>query len=554
MMLPFHRVARGDAIGEHPESSLKDRCESLGARPVAYSGGMMGSNQGSTGPTQGGTGARGSVGPVGPGGPLRDTPLSAVVDAAARMEHGQRKVTKPATMRNVMLLVGALTAIGMAGAVINGVPLAIAVSWAMMFVGVVTGWSQVASVMHPVERGERGRSVALGAAGALMAVAGVLVLFSRTMPLGDVLWGALAGMLLVLVLAVIVAPWWISMVSDLGRQRAVAAREELRADFTSRLHDSVLQTLALIQLHADDAAKVSALARSQERDLREWLYGDPDAVAAGSGAGAWAGDVSGADMGGGAAGVVGDPAGVAGHPYPQQPRGRVSADTGMGMGAAGNVGRLADGSAAVRGVAAGTSTGVELGGVGGVDGAGMGGGAVGDMGSRVGSTGWPYRQGPHGHVGAAGERPGWSAAGAGAGASPLTSGPAKLSSRLKRLAAQVEDAREVPIEVVAVGDLPSAPELDPLLRACGEAMVNAAKHGRPPIGVYMEVGGGTVQMFVRDHGDGFDVDAPHEGHLGISSSIVDRMRRAGGTSQIVSRPGWGTEVRLTMPLRGPAHD
>jgi signal transduction histidine kinase len=42
----------------------------------------------------------------------------------------------------------------------------------------------------------------------------------------------------------------------------------------AHLHDSVLQTLALIQKHAGDGRTVATLARAQERDLRSWLYGD----------------------------------------------------------------------------------------------------------------------------------------------------------------------------------------------------------------------------------------------------------------------------------------
>ena len=59
----------------------------------------------------------------------------------------------------------------------------------------------------------------------------------------------------------------------LAIERAVRARAEERADMASHLHDSVLQTLALIQRNAQEPAEVNTLARRQERELRTWLYG-----------------------------------------------------------------------------------------------------------------------------------------------------------------------------------------------------------------------------------------------------------------------------------------
>jgi signal transduction histidine kinase len=55
-----------------------------------------------------------------------------------------------------------------------------------------------------------------------------------------------------------------------GRERI---RSEERAEVAAHLHDSVLQTLALIQRSADQPRRMVALARSQERELRAWLYG-----------------------------------------------------------------------------------------------------------------------------------------------------------------------------------------------------------------------------------------------------------------------------------------
>src|SRR5438094_854254 len=57
-------------------------------------------------------------------------------------------------------------------------------------------------------------------------------------------------------------------------ERSARIRTEERADVAARVHDSVLQTLALIQRHAGEPRRVAALARRQERELRGWLYAD----------------------------------------------------------------------------------------------------------------------------------------------------------------------------------------------------------------------------------------------------------------------------------------
>jgi signal transduction histidine kinase/phage shock protein PspC (stress-responsive transcriptional regulator) len=85
----------------------------------------------------------------------------------------------------------------------------------------------------------------------------------------------LAGALGVVGLALVVGPWLFRLSGDLSEERAARVRSQERADVAAHLHDSVLQTLALIQKHADDGRTVATLARAQERDLRSWLYGDP---------------------------------------------------------------------------------------------------------------------------------------------------------------------------------------------------------------------------------------------------------------------------------------
>ncbi|MGB3414002.1 MAG: ATP-binding protein, partial [Microbacteriaceae bacterium] len=55
-------------------------------------------------------------------------------------------------------------------------------------------------------------------------------------------------------------------------EKAVLAQTEQRAEIAAHLHDSVLQTLALIQNRAGTASEVGRIARAQERELRDWLY------------------------------------------------------------------------------------------------------------------------------------------------------------------------------------------------------------------------------------------------------------------------------------------
>jgi len=212
-----------------------------------------------------------------------------------------------------------------------------------------------------------------------------------------------AGLIGVAGLALVVGPWVFRLASDLGAEREERIRVEERADVAAHLHDSVLQTLALIQKHADDGRTVARLARAQERDLRSWLYDE----------------------------------------------------------------------------------------------------------------------------GAAAE--------------------SSLVAALRSAAAEVEDAHGVPVEVVTVGDAVLSRELQPVVLAAREAMVNAAKHsGAAKVDVYAEAADGQVEVFVRDRGAGFDPAAVPTDRLGVRNSVVERMRRHGGTARVRTAPGEGTEVALTM--------
>jgi signal transduction histidine kinase len=71
---------------------------------------------------------------------------------------------------------------------------------------------------------------------------------------------------------IIFGPWWLSLVRDLIVERQARVRAEERAQMAAHVHDSVLQTLALIQRSSDEPQTVVRLARAQERELRAWLF------------------------------------------------------------------------------------------------------------------------------------------------------------------------------------------------------------------------------------------------------------------------------------------
>jgi signal transduction histidine kinase len=127
----------------------------------------------------------------------------------------------------------------------------------------------------PPARALRLPADALGraAVGAALVVGGGLVflwLNHALEPARDVL---LAVVVVVVALTLILAPWWLRLVRGLTAERSERIRSQERAEVAAHLHDSVLQTLALMQKRAGDPREVAALARRQERELRAWLNG-----------------------------------------------------------------------------------------------------------------------------------------------------------------------------------------------------------------------------------------------------------------------------------------
>jgi signal transduction histidine kinase len=104
---------------------------------------------------------------------------------------------------------------------------------------------------------------------ALAAVGAVVLLGQGSAPTRVLAPGAIGGALLL-----VAGPWLWRLALERDAERAARIRTEERADVAARVHDSVLQTLALIQRHAREPRRVASLARRQERELRGWLYAD----------------------------------------------------------------------------------------------------------------------------------------------------------------------------------------------------------------------------------------------------------------------------------------
>ncbi len=243
-------------------------------------------------------------------------------------------------------------------------------------------------------------------AGLLLLIAAIVLFSLRSGSLSVALNVGLAAAFGIVGLGFMVGPWVLRLSSDLSEEREARVRSEERADVAAHLHDSVLQTLALIQRSAGDPATVARLARAQERDLRSWLF-----------------DTSG-------------------------------------------------------------------------------------------------------------------------------EAPATLSAAVRAVAAEIEDAHGVHVEVVCVGDAPITEEDRPLVLATREAITNAVKHsGAGTVDVYAEATSSGVEIFVRDRGVGFDPAQVAEDRQGVRGSIVGRMERHGGSASVRSEPGDGTEVRLSLPTR-----
>lgn len=127
----------------------------------------------------------------------------------------------------------------------------------------------LASLVDPTESYPGRWRMILGVA---LLIGGLAVFASNVGPILEVGPVLLAVALTGVGILVAFGPWVARLARDLGAERRERIRQEERAEMAAHLHDSVLQTLALIQ-RSDDPARTAILARHQERELRDWLYG-----------------------------------------------------------------------------------------------------------------------------------------------------------------------------------------------------------------------------------------------------------------------------------------
>jgi phage shock protein PspC (stress-responsive transcriptional regulator) len=145
--------------------------------------------------------------------------------------------------------------------------------WPVGFVltGALIAWSRG-------QREQEGLSIVVRVvAGVVVAVGGLIAFAALQFNLLDTLIALVFGVAVVAGISVVAAPSVVRMAQDLDGERLERIRSDERARISAHLHDSVLQTLSLIQKNADDSARTVQLARQQERELRNWLYGtSPD--------------------------------------------------------------------------------------------------------------------------------------------------------------------------------------------------------------------------------------------------------------------------------------
>lgn len=158
-----------------------------------------------------------------------------------------------------------------------GVSLNVVVPAIVVLAGAGLAWWQFADLRRRAPGSSPSRLIR--ALGALVLVALGILLFFVTGSRPDAWTVVIASISVLIGVGIVAAPWAIRFSRDLVDERAARERESERAEIAAHLHDSVLQTLALIQQKAGPHSEAARLARAQERELRGWLFAGETGVA-----------------------------------------------------------------------------------------------------------------------------------------------------------------------------------------------------------------------------------------------------------------------------------
>jgi signal transduction histidine kinase len=161
-----------------------------------------------------------------------------------------------------LLTLGTLLLFGQAGLLL---PAGVVWSVALSAIGFGLVWTRT-------DEEARTRGLLLRAAGGgVLLVTGLGLLFASGGVLSTIGGLGLAVLATGVGVTLLLGPWIVRLLRDLGTERRERIRSEERSEIAAHLHDSVLQTLALIQ-RADAPGRARTLARRQERELRAWLF------------------------------------------------------------------------------------------------------------------------------------------------------------------------------------------------------------------------------------------------------------------------------------------
>lgn len=208
------------------------------------------------------------------------------IDSGAQQEQGSSAATVDGRGAETSLLlvlgatgvvVGALLLASMAGLSVRGVlPLGIAgLGAALIWLRADEGQrDRLRSGVGRVTPGRR-TGVLQFALGVVLVLVGLISFGVGGVGLGQA--GTLLAAVVVVVvgIALVASPFALGLWRERDAERRARIRSEERAEIAAQVHDSVLQSLTLIQRNAADPAEVAKIARAQERDLRRWLYPAP---------------------------------------------------------------------------------------------------------------------------------------------------------------------------------------------------------------------------------------------------------------------------------------